>query len=232
MAAISRARVLRFLGDSLLGMSIGLLAYYGLAALAGEQAQRELEQRAPWASVERVVPGPEIDFEGWAEEDLAYWESLSGGGAFARIVCRRMKLDAMVVKGSAYADLRSGPGWIEWTDLPGPTGNAGVAGHRTTFGAWFARIDRLERGDVIDVYSPFRRYRYRVTGTKIVTPDKVSVMDHTEEPRLTLSACHPPHSARYRFIAGAELVSVRRLEGSERLDGAIGGGRPKERTAR
>ncbi|MBE0476207.1 MAG: class E sortase [Coriobacteriia bacterium] len=211
----SRGTFTAVLGDVLLGMSTGLLAYYALTALVGGGGQAGLRAEAEWAGAPVAEAGPLLDFEGWAEEDRAYWDSLQAGGAFGRIVCEAMGLDAMVVKGSEPADLRRGPGWVEWTDPPGPTGNAGIAGHRTTYGAPFRRIDDVREGDVIEFYSPFRRYRYRVERTEVVPPSRGSVMAHTEEPRLTLSACHPPFSARSRFIVHSRLVEVSRLVGEE-----------------
>jgi len=69
-------------------------------------------------------------------------------------------------------------------------------------------------GDTIDLYSPYRRYRYSVTGTVIVRPDQIEVVAPTEHPSLTLTACHPPYSARYRIAVQAELVEVRRVSDS------------------
>jgi len=91
-----------------------------------------------------------------------------------------IELDAMVVNGVRTADLRRGPGWIDWTDLPGPTGTCGISGHRTTYGAPFARIGELEPGDTIDVYSPYRRYRYTVTETLVVLPHQTEVVAPTD----------------------------------------------------
>ena len=65
------------------------------------------------------------------------------GGVFGRLVIERMELDTLVVKGHTRAVLKKGPGWIDYTDLPGPTGNAGISGHRTTYGAPFRRLDEL-----------------------------------------------------------------------------------------
>lgn len=76
----------------------------------------------------------------------------------------------------------------------------------------FGRLDVLAAGDTIDLYSPYRRYRYEVVRTFVVTPDRVEVIAHTEEPMLTLTACHPPYSARQRLIVQARLVDVRRLD--------------------
>ena len=88
--------------------------------------------------------------------------------------------------------------------MPGQPGNASIAGHRTTWGAPFNRIDELDPGDEITVRTVQGTFVYRVVeqdsgkGHFIVTPDRVDVLDQdfTEHPnRLTLTACHPKFSA-------------------------------------
>ena len=51
----------------------------------------------------------------------------------------------------ALPDLKKGPGHYPESPLPGQEGNAAIAGHRTTYGAPFNRIDELEPGDEIHV---------------------------------------------------------------------------------
>lgn len=218
MTAVGRA-VLRGLGNALLGLALGLAAYYGITTAVNAWEQSRLTaafQRFAGVAADApaditVTPGPTMDFEDWSLEDRAYWGSLRAGDAFARLVIPAMDLDVTVVKGVGVADLKKGPGWVPYTDLPGPTGNCGVSGHRTTYGAPFRRLDELEPGDTIDVYSPYRRYRYMVDRVFQVTPDRVDVLRTTPVPTLTLTACHPPYSARYRLIVVASLVEVRRV---------------------
>ncbi len=148
-----------------------------------------------------------LDFSAW-ERDKAYWDALKPGQPFATIVCEAIGLDAVVVKGVEPRDLRLGPGWAPYTDVPGPTGNCGISGHRTTYGAPFRRIDRLERGDRISLVAPHTTYTYEVERVFVVRPDQTEVFATTEEPSLTLTACHPPYSARYRIVARAVLVGA------------------------
>ena len=205
-------------GNVLLGIALGLGVYYGLTDLSSAIDQRSLAAALPAAVAsphpDTLLAGSpgELDFGDWATLDKAYWDRLEEGGVFGRIVAPSVELDSIVVKGHSRGSLKKGPGWIAYTDLPGPTGNCGIAGHRTTYGAPFRHIDGLSPGDTIDLYSPYRRYRYEVSDTQRVTPDRVDVMDTTAEPVLTLSACDPPFSARYRLIVRADLVEVRRIE--------------------
>lgn len=214
----ARAFILRALSDVFFGLAVGLVAYFLLSDLFGATQQRRLRDAAPALAASEppsieptATPGPVLDFAGWEREDRAYWKGLREGGVFGRLVIPRMKLDIMVVKGTSRADLKEGPGWIEWTSLPGPEGTCGIAGHRTTYLAPLRAIQKLRSGDTITLYSPFRRYRYRVEKHVQVTPEHTEVLADAGYPRLGLSACHPPYSARYRYVVLARLIEVRRL---------------------
>jgi sortase A len=119
------------------------------------------------------------------------------------------------VKGSSRPDLQKGPGWIEWTELPGPEGTSGIAGHRTTYLAPFRAIDQLKPGDRVRFYSPYRRYTYQVVRVVAVRPSETEIMDSGPEPMLNLSACHPPYSARQRLVAVSKLMEVKQLDQSK-----------------
>jgi sortase A len=200
----------------LFGFAVGLLGFFAVSNALTAWDQSRIKAAAPSAMstplVAKVVAGRsgnQLDFTGYETQDLPYWRRLAEGGAFGRLVIAKMGLDVVAVKGAGVTDLWKGPGWIDWTDLPGPTGNCGMSGHRTTFGHPFGRLDLLGPGDTIDLYSPFRRYRYVVESTQAVTPDHSEVVSHTVAPELTLTTCHPPYSAKYRLIVHAKLVDVR-----------------------
>lgn len=215
-----RRRVYRSLGNVLMGIAVGLLAYYLVTDVVAGVEQKSLRDGlrelgpvgTPGAADEiPVETGPVMDFAGWESEDKAYWDSLKVGQVFGRLVAPRMNLDTAVVKGVTPRSLQRGPGWITTTSLPGPTGNCAISGHRTTYGAPFRRIDRMKPGDTVDLYSPYRRYRYRVVKSFAVRPWQVEVLRPTGVPTLTLTACHPPYSAAYRLIVQSELVEVSSL---------------------
>ena len=54
--------------------------------------------------------------------------------------------------------------------MPGQLGNAAIAGHRTTYGQPFYRLDEVDPGDEIVVTTVQGRFVYRVTGSEIVGP--------------------------------------------------------------
>lgn len=128
------------------------------------------------------------------------------GDAIAVIKISRIDLESTVVNGVSTADLRKGPGHYPQTVLPGERGNAALAGHRTTYGAPFARLDELRVGDPIVVRTLNGTYTYRVsTEPFVVSPRDVEVLDPTDDTVLTLTTCHPKYSAAERLIVRARL---------------------------
>lgn len=128
------------------------------------------------------------------------------GDAVARIVIPDIGVDKIVVEGVTLEDLKQGPGHYPDTPMPGQAGNAAVAGHRTTYGGPFNRIDELEDGDEILVTTAQGSFRYAVSGQQIVSPSQVEVLNNHGDNRLTLTACHPKYSASQRIIVTATLV--------------------------
>jgi sortase A len=130
------------------------------------------------------------------------------GRPLGRIRMRRIGVSTVVVAGTGSKDLRRGPGHYPATPLPGARGTVGIAGHRTTYGAPFRRIDRLRRGDEVEVDMPYGRFTYEVERTRIVPPTAIWVTDRVSYDRLVLSACHPLYSAAKRIVVFARLVDA------------------------
>jgi sortase A len=127
------------------------------------------------------------------------------GDPLGRLRVPAIGLSTVVVEGTGGAELRSGPGHYADTPLPGQRGTVAIAGHRTTYGAPFRRVDDLERGDRIELVMPYGRFTYRVEGTRIVPPTAVEVVDRVAYDRLVLTACHPLYSADERIVVFARL---------------------------
>lgn len=127
------------------------------------------------------------------------------GDAIARIELPSIGVSEYVVEGTDTASLRKGPGHYPETPLPGDPGTTAIAGHRTTYGAPFRRIDQLRRGEPVRIDMPDGRFVYRVERTKIVDDQDLSVLDEVGYRRLVLSACHPLYSAAQRIIVFARF---------------------------
>jgi sortase A len=128
------------------------------------------------------------------------------GDAMARLVIPDIGVDKIVVQGVSLEDLKHGPGHYPDTPMPGQPGNVAIAGHRTTYGAPFNRINELENGDEIQVTTAQGTFVYAVMGQQIVSPSQVEVLNNQGDNRLTLTACHPKYSASQRIIVSALLV--------------------------
>ena len=94
------------------------------------------------------------------------------GRRIAHLRIPAIGVDKIVVSGVQVADLKRGPGHYPDSPLPGQPGNAAIAGHRTTYGAPFNRLDELEQGDEILVTTVQGAFRYEVRETLIVTPTR------------------------------------------------------------
>jgi sortase A len=121
----------------------------------------------------------------------------------------KLGLDVPLNEGISLTSIDRGPSHWPGTAMPGGTsGNVVVAGHRVTHTRPFRHIDTLVPGDEIVFVVNGVRSTYAVTGHDVVTPKQTEIVMPTAEPTATLFACHPPGSARYRYVVHAKLVST------------------------
>ena len=131
------------------------------------------------------------------------------GQPLGRIRISKIGVSKVIVAGTDTSSLRLGPGHYPGTPLPGARGTVAIAGHRTTYGAPFRRLDQLGRGDRIELRMPYGTFVYSVERRRIVLPTAVWVTRSTSFDRLILSACHPLYSAARRIVVFARLVDTR-----------------------
>jgi LPXTG-site transpeptidase (sortase) family protein len=129
------------------------------------------------------------------------------GQPLTRFEIPTLGVDTIVVQGTSPSALRAGAGHYPSTPLPGQHGNVGIAGHRTTYGRPFNRVDALKVGDRIILTTPIGRYTYRVSRPPFITnPFDWSILAKSKDPLLTLTTCHPKGSARERLVVRAKLT--------------------------
>ena len=113
--------------------------------------------------------------------------------------------------GISLRNIDRGPSHWPGTALPGETGNTVVAGHRVTHSHPFRNIHQLVKGDqvifTIDADDGAHRSTYVVTGSEIVGPTALHIVNQTSTPTGTLFACHPPGSARQRYVVHLALLA-------------------------
>ncbi len=148
-----------------------------------------------------------------APETAPPMEAPPEGEPLGIISIPRIDLSQVIISGVSRADLKKGPGHYPGTPMPGQAGNSAIAGHRTTYGAPFNRIDELIPGDEIVVSTRQGQFTYVVIPAPgqteqawfTVRPSQVEVLANKGDNRLTLTACHPKYSAKERIIVQAVL---------------------------
>jgi sortase A len=119
----------------------------------------------------------------------------------------RIGLVAEMAEGITLGTLDKGPGHWPGTPMPGGVGNMVVAGHRVTHTRPFRHLDDLAAGDEVIFTVGGVRHVYRVVGDEIVTSAGMHIIEQTPARTATLFACHPPGSARYRYVVHLELAA-------------------------
>ena len=128
--------------------------------------------------------------------------------AIGRIRVPRLDLNMILVNGTDHSSLTKGPGRDRRTYMPGEGQLVYIAGHRTTYLAPFAHIERLRSGDAVTLDVPYATFRYRVFKHRIVGAHEMSVLRSHGVEVVELQACHPRFFATQRYIAYARLVRV------------------------
>jgi sortase A len=101
--------------------------------------------------------------------------------------------------------LKKGVGQHIGTPDPGQNGNLVLSAHNDIFGEIFRRLDELAPGDELQIYTASAIFTYVVTGSEVVPPTQVSVMDPTEHPSVTLISCYPYLVDNKRIVVYADL---------------------------
>lgn len=170
------------------------------------------------------LPAPTSTLPGGFDPEVLAFFFPEDGDAVARIEIPSIGVDKIVVNGVQVADLRKGPGRYPDTAAVGTAGNTSIAGHRTTYGAPFNRVDELAPGDEIRITGVLGQFTYRVMAPDAAYPDQLDTVESSGDGhiivrpsatwvlgdfgdnRVTLTACHPKLSSRQRIIVAAELV--------------------------
>ncbi len=122
-----------------------------------------------------------------------------------RIQIPAIDVDAPVVQGDGWEQLKKGIGQHVGTANPGQNGNVVVSAHNDVFGEIFRDLDQLAPGDEVIVYTNQRSYVYVIEQTQIVEPTHVEVMGTTSDPIVTLISCYPYMVDDQRIVVTAVL---------------------------
>lgn len=173
-----------------------------------QRFQQELENLKPSAGArERLQPPSPPPTPARADHAKAATLRPAGGGGegslLGRIKISSIGLEVMILEGIGNETLRRAVGHIPGTSFPGQGGNVAIAGHRDTF---FRPLRNIRKNDEITLTTVNGSYRYRVDSTRVVEPEQIEVLDHSDEAVLTLVTCFPFYfvgAAPQRFIVRA-----------------------------
>jgi LPXTG-site transpeptidase (sortase) family protein len=116
-------------------------------------------------------------------------------------------LTSLVRDGTEFVNLD--PAHLVESRTPNQPGNVAIFGHRVSFGHEFKNIDKLGENSLVYLTIGKKIYTYRVTGVDIRLPtDPLLYASTSNDQTLSLVACHPPHSVKYRIVAHAVLIDI------------------------
>ncbi len=122
-----------------------------------------------------------------------------------RIEIPSLKVDAPVVQGDGWEQLKKGVGQHIGSADPGQSGNVVLSAHDDVYGELFRNLDKLRPGDQVMLYTQQRQYIYIVDSTEIVEPTAVEVMASAGAPTVTLISCYPYLVDKQRIVVFGRL---------------------------
>ncbi len=188
-----------------------------VAGSAQNQASQQLAQEwsapAPSATPSETTgtptPRPSVD-----PTKIPVLGSPGEGEAFATLIIPRFgyEYERVIAEGidpeTVLNSRDTGVGHYPDTADLGEVGNFAVAAHRTTYGAPFAEIEKLQIGDRIYIETQAGWYVYSYRNTQYVWPADINVLNPVPTTNkdagqrlLTMTSCHPELSSAERIIA-------------------------------
>jgi sortase A len=127
-----------------------------------------------------------------------------------KLTVPRLGYSEVVREGVSLDVLAMGPGHYPRTAWPGEPGDVGVAAHNV----YWLRFDDVSPGDEIVLEARYGLFRYRVTGSTVVSPRETWVLDSAPGRHLTLTTCWPLWAGQF---ASRRLAIFARQEAPEAL---------------
>jgi len=138
------------------------------------------------------------------------------GGLPTRVVVADAGIDASIDEVGVVDDAGTPAYEVSWhaaghmlnTALPGQPGNMVLTGHVSVADphnfAAFSKLDKVAKGDTVDVYSGSRVYHYKVSEVSVVAPDAVNVLRSGQGSTITLITC--THDLKDRLVVVGTLA--------------------------
>ena len=183
---------------------IGLVMAFAVFGLMNSQiivakiSEKTYQTPAPTATVPESAP-----------VDSAPKIIINSIGVKAPVIYDQRTVD----EGAFQYALRSGVVHYPNTALPGKPGNVVIFGH-SSGQVWapgdykfiFTHLEKLKDDDRIYIEYEGVRYIYSITGSKVVPPTQMSVLNPTADNTLTLITCTPVGTSKNRLIVTAKQI--------------------------
>ncbi|MDA8334963.1 MAG: class D sortase [Peptococcaceae bacterium] len=195
--------MVRFLGR--LGWTVTVLGAAILLATVAFLLWGRVRQNQLRVATAALVPGASLAGGGWDGPPPA-------GKVMGLLVIPSLGLRAAFVQGTGFSQLGQAPGHLAGSTLPGLPGTAVIAAHNLTF---FRHLDRLHRGQVIQVYLSREEMVFRVRDQAVIREG--AALANTPYSSLVLETCYPLDALNltpWRYVVTARLAGVRSGGGS------------------
>ena len=214
---------LRVLGKFLISVGVGVLLFvawtlWGTGIYTAQQQARLEEEFAEQPRVDA-----QQDATGFVTSTDSFKPS-AGEPVFALEVPRAGVRD-VVVQGVDTEELKLGPGHYpecrgdfkkplctEQEEVwPGEQGRVIISAHRTTYGAPFWDLNKVQENDEIITRTKWGSFTYRVTDVRIVDDDDrdIAIADPPgKKAEIALTTCNPRFSAAQRLVVIGEMVTA------------------------
>lgn len=122
-----------------------------------------------------------------------------------RIQIPTIGVDAPIVQGDGWEQLKQGVGQHIGSANPGEDNNMVLSAHNDVYGEIFRHLDRLIPGDEVIIHTQELSFTYLVSETQIVDSTHIEVLASTNQPMLTLISCYPYLINNKRIVVTANL---------------------------
>lgn len=122
----------------------------------------------------------------------------------------KINLKLPILTDATVKNLKVSVASIANTGKPGEVGNYAIAGHRNlTYGKNFNRLDEVDLGDIIQVETGSKQFKYIVEDKQYVLPTDVSVLKgNGKDTEITLITCDPMDNPTHRLIIKGKIAEA------------------------
>lgn len=120
----------------------------------------------------------------------------------------KINLKLPILTDATVKNLKVSVASIANTGKPGVVGNYAIAGHRNlTYGKNFNRLDEVDLGDIIQVETGSKHFKYIVEDKQYVLPTDISVLKgNGKDTEITLITCDPMDNPTHRLIIKGKIA--------------------------